>query len=160
MTASTNAENPNAAGVVHAAGAQHEHPMLPIAVDGAKTPERISDTLAYYHFLMAIAPAIGTETVDETSRREGLLQKAGLSVADQAVFASTLGGVRADLEQLAEDRRRANEIDKAEDAAFYQQQEKALVDGARTALDAALSSEGTARLQSYIREHVKAFDQN
>jgi hypothetical protein len=140
---------------VLAAEHQHEpHASLPVAVDGSKTPELIPDTLAYYHFLMATAPA-DDEKPDDVDRRVALLQKVGLGEADKTSFVLTLRGLKSELVALAADRRRADEAGGADATVFFRDQETRRVVDSRAALEGSLSTEGYGLLETYIQTSVK-----
>jgi hypothetical protein len=65
------------------AQAQTGAPMqLPVLVDGSVTPGQIPDSLAYQHFLTAIA-AHPSPTVEEQARQSAQISPTGLSPADR-----------------------------------------------------------------------------
>lgn len=55
------------------AGHEPDATNLPVAIDGAKTPEKIPDRLAYYHFIMAVAEH-AEPSPDELDRRAALFK--------------------------------------------------------------------------------------
>jgi hypothetical protein len=128
---------------------------LPIVVDGSVTPEKISDNLAYYHFILAASPATDTEKADDTESRHALLQQVGLNMLDEAAFGSYLKGVKAELVQIAEAKRQANESGRPEDVTFFRERERELVAAARAGLQQTLSPDGATALDTYVINEVK-----
>lgn len=117
-------------------------------------PEKISMTLAYYHFIMAAAPPAVSETADESLRRTALLTAAGLGPTDVTAFDSSLSAIRGQLELLAESKRQASESDLA-NTTYFKTQEGAVIRSARARLQTSLSEQGAAALDGYVSTHVR-----
>jgi hypothetical protein len=138
--------------------AQHaDHVMrLSVAVNGAETPEQISDQMAYRHLILAVA--LAQNASDEAiSRRDRQLQRAGLSAADRAAFVRALQGLAEQLTVNSEDVKRLSSrpAGAAESLGALRTQRLALLDIARSQVATSLSESGRTRLDSYLREHVK-----
>ena len=147
---------------LHAAeqdSASHSALTLPVAVDGAVTPERISDALAFKHFIMATIPTDVVESAKDVQRREAILTNVGISLADRAAFVVAVKDARAALMAIQVAKQ---QLGATPDAAAAQEsvkqlraQENIIFDDARVALRNALSTEGSELLERYVRERVK-----
>jgi hypothetical protein len=129
---------------------------LPTLVDGSLTPEAIPDRLAYYHFIMATAITCDA-AAKEVDRRESLLREVGFSKRDHDSFIESLQDVRDRLDQVTIARKQwgVDTTPARAALAMLKQQEKKILDGARSKIQMALTGEGLDRLDTHIREHVK-----
>jgi hypothetical protein len=125
---------------------------LPIAVDGAKTPERIPDAMAYAHFLAAIAEPLNASP-ERARRRASMIARIGLTAADSSAIVGALAGVREQVNVIHEARSSTNPPTSNE-LASQTQEERILIE-ARERVYRALSSDGVKRLDRFVREHVK-----
>jgi hypothetical protein len=142
-----------------AAAGQHDGnhtPALPVLVDGAKTPELIPDSLAFQHFIKALAIPDSPSTAQEAVR-EALLSRLTLSDADHRSFVTALSGVRSSLDNMAASMAKwpADSPTARAVQADMRRQEAALMDGVRNQLQTNLSADGWTRFNKYISEHVK-----
>lgn len=147
----------------HRSGASGSTPVppamqLPLTVDGAVTPELISDDLAFHHFLMAIAVA-DNATPDSPAvlRRDTLLARAGLVGTDRQSVANATSGLREELDQIALQQQQIRSSTPNADAValgLKTAQDTALRT-ARERVMAALGSDSMSRLNSHIRLHTK-----
>jgi hypothetical protein len=132
---------------------------MPIAVDGSKTPERIPDYLAYYHFIMAAAERENAPK-DKIERRDSMIERIGLTEIDYVALLSALDGVRHELDQISSERERLA-ASPLRSAFFYTSldqlkvRERGVMDQARTRLSRSLTWDGWHRLDTHVREHVK-----
>lgn len=130
--------------------------MLSVLANGANTPEKVPDHLAYAHFIIAIAEPDSPST-EQTARRAAMLAPVQLSKSDTTSLIAALKGVHMQLDFLSRETQRLS----AERAASQSRldhlrlQRTRVLDGARTRLAAMLSREGCGRLDAYIRTHVK-----
>ena len=127
---------------------------LPLAVDGAKTPERIPDHVAYRHFLMAAAEARDASP-ERLADRDARLARVGLSQRDTRSLVTALKTVREELNAVAAERLALGRAAPAAQAAALKQREDDVMDGARARVRTFLSPEGRQRLERYLREQVK-----
>jgi hypothetical protein len=125
---------------------------LPIAIDGALAPDNISDTLAYRHFIMAVAVA-RNPSIDEIDRRDALLHQVGFSPADYDAFVSCLAGVREALDANA--LKLVASTGPTSEALELRSQNEQLLDSAQASIMKALSPSGKSLLEAFIRTHVK-----
>jgi hypothetical protein len=124
---------------------------LPVLVDGAKTPDLISDDLAYRHFIEAIA--VGDKpSLAEYERRESLLNQTQLSQFDRQALILSLQTLREDLDRVDQDARNAG---MAETSTDFSGQRRTLLENARIRLATALSEDGQNRLAAFVQRHVK-----
>lgn len=129
----------------HTIGGAQSATSLPLLIDGAKTPELISDDLAYRQFIMATA-GTAVATGDELARRNAFLDRVGLSATDREKFVSALASTGRDLDDATWN---------AIDARAKKARRDAVFGKARVDLGNALSPGGSARLLAHVREHVK-----
>ena len=129
---------------------------LPIAVDGAKTPEDIPDALAYQHFIMAATDS-PTTLQKRDDPLEIFLSPIGLSETDQTALVDLLDSVRAQLFELnVQAVGPSHRAELTADAAHSLSLEKLLVvDDTRAAFKRVLSPGGRDQLDHHIRENVK-----
>jgi hypothetical protein len=127
-----------------------------VAVNGTKTPERIPDYLAYWHFIMAAAVRQNASP-EEFARRRALLSRIGFSQRDADSFVAALSNVREELDSLDE----ATTGLAAESANSWHQldnlraQRHQVLDNAKSRLRNALTLDGWLILDAYVRDHVK-----
>jgi hypothetical protein len=130
---------------------------LPLVVDGAKNPEKISDRLAYRHFFLALAiPA--NAPPEAVQRRGAVVGPIGLSHADIAALFVGLSGVSEQLSTIASQRAKltAGPTANASELDALRTQEHAVVDDARARVAGTLTPRGAAWLESYVRTRVKS----
>lgn len=125
----------------------------PIRIDGAATPELISDELAYRHFLAAIAsggPA-------DLERRSPLIMSLGLSPTDQTALLSTVEALQERLSDI-EHRRRVAELDATGDGSLTRLRRERLgsLNRARDEVRARLDPAGAAKLDAHVRDRIKS----
>lgn len=129
-----------------ASHAGHNHgaaTKLSMAVNGAVTPEAITDDLAYEHFLKAMAPSAATNP------REEVLKAAGLLPSDRRAFWREIRSLQADLDVSKQQRESGQPLK------ITQATTARAIGAARARLRTALSLDGQALLEMYIRNHVK-----
>jgi hypothetical protein len=138
--------------------AGHHNPGedLPIAVNGAATPERIPDWMAYRHFISMNALARDAAPAAQTRRDERLV-RAGLSLHDRLALVRALTGKREALDEIAH--RRAQVTQNTPEANAHRRamglEEKRLYDAASQDVLAALSSQGAGQLARHIQDMKK-----
>jgi hypothetical protein len=127
---------------------------LPLTVDGAKTPELVPDSVAYRHFVMALAER---EDAAESrlERRNARLNELGLSTKDRASLLTALRTVRERLDRIAEDRKSIGSSGSSPAMAALRLEHDEVVGGAVDRIKTFLSQLGRARVETYLREHVK-----
>lgn len=148
--------------IMLAAAAQSPSPssphLLTVHVDGSRTPDRIPDDLAYEHFILAVSEHQSPSPI-ESRRREAQLNPIGLSSADHDAFLFALSGVREELDaiQTARDAVSLTPGDSAAEARLKSllTDQKQLIARSRAGLKGAISVDGQAKLDVYIRSHVK-----
>lgn len=133
---------------------------LRLAIDGAKTPELISDDIAYAHFLSVVAiPSSPTRI--ETARRKAILDTLGLAEDDVKVLIASLTGVREQLADVENQRKQlprdgvASVQSLALSATLRTRQETIMRD-ARYRVTANLSADGVQKLADHVRGRVKS----
>ena len=126
---------------------------LPLAIDGAKVPERIPDALAYAHFLSAVAEH-ERASADRLRRRSSMIARVGLSTSDATALVVALTSVREQLDLIHAGRSSAERPTSATLASLQAQEESVLAD-ARERAQRALSPIGLERLDRFVREQVK-----
>lgn len=131
--------------------------MLPVAADGARTPERIPMDLAYRHLIRAIVGPDDDPLPDRVARRRAHLSRIGLSDADEASLLAVLHGVADELDRVQEAQRGAAmaSLSGAPELSSLKVQERELLDTTRARFGSSLSANGIDRLDTYVREHVK-----
>ena len=150
VSSSTARSNPNHDSRAH----QHDgRSALPVAVDGAKTPERIPDGLAYAHFLSAIAEH-EQASPGRLQRRSSMIARVGLSTTDATALVAALTGVRAQLDMIQAGRSSSARPTSTAQASL-QAHEEVVLAHARERAYRALSPAGVVRLDRFVREHVK-----
>lgn len=126
----------------------------PVAVDGSKTPELISDELAYRHFIRAVA--ISNVSASEVARRDGILRKLSLSDSDRASFISVLTDVGVVLGTVEQEKTQMIGPNATEAALVASnEREKNICERARESLGAVLTPEGWSSVDAYVRGSVK-----
>lgn len=141
---------------VETALAQTDVTPAPILINGAESPELISDELAYQHFIKSISNAEMSAT-QVVYPRDAILASMGLSRTDRAALIVALGDVWQQLDTIDKGRQRppSNATNVGPHLADLQRQENAVLDNARVRLRSSLSEEGRDRLDTYIRDDVK-----
>ena len=132
---------------------------LPIAADGAKNPELISDDLAYRHFIMAVAIS-ERATERQIARRNAMLSLIGLENADRLAMLKSVATVRASLDRITESRRRIPVKDMISvsvraSLAALKTEEDGIFRDARNRMAFSLSHDGSQRLDQHIQSRVK-----
>jgi len=129
---------------------------LPVAVDGAKNPERIPDAMAYRHFLRAIAIHV-KPSQDELARQDMLIGRIGLSAGDRDALKSAMESVREQLDAINEERQRVSSGTQPTpwSMAALRVQEQSLLDNSRVLVANSLSVDGAGRLDAHVQQHVK-----
>lgn len=149
-----------ASGVAVASQAQHVHsaPDLPVLVDGAKTPDRIPDELAYAHFLAAVA--VEEDAPEEARKRQAaLLLPLALEASERQTFGRILAGLKLRLNEteagLQEAARDAQDAQAPARIAALLDQRKQVMSAAVAEIRRSLSPEAVERLERHIRSRVK-----
>ncbi len=125
------------------------HLNIPIIADGSKNPEKISDQVAYRHFILQ-ASEPHSPNMQQMDRRFALLSRLKLSQSDQNAALSALDGVREQLDTLNFSSAVSAAEGVARDAAFNR-----ILDAALARLRASLSVDGLARIDTFVQTHVK-----
>jgi hypothetical protein len=129
---------------------------LPVLVDGAITPNQISDALAYRHFFTAIA-AHPFPSQAEVARQSAQLSKLGLSAADRQTLITGLASFRAQLDQIESARAGvAPGAAAPSQLSALENQTNALVATTVQGVRQSLTASGQSSLDAYVRTHVKA----
>jgi hypothetical protein len=132
---------------------------LRVIVDGSKTPDQISDDLAYRHFILAIAEH-QNPSKEEFQRREARLRPIGFSKQERDTCVFALAGVREELDAIDAARNQIAPTFASSDAgvqarlATLKSQEDSIIANARSRLRLSLG-DGQARLDIYVRNRVK-----
>jgi hypothetical protein len=132
---------------------------LPLAIDGAKNPELISDEISYAHFLSVVAIKSLPSPV-ETARRKTILATVGLAEQDSKALITSLTGVREQLADVDNQRKQlprngvASVQSLALSAAIRARQETIMRE-ARFRVNASLTSDGLQRLHDHVQQRVK-----
>lgn len=129
---------------------------LSLAADGALNPERISDDLAYQHFIRAIATS-ANPSPSETARRNAFIERIGLSNVDRNALIRALSPVRAELDDVAKRRQRTavNSRVRRPAVVVFKAEEDAITGRARGRIRGQLSPGGRRLLDAHIQGHVK-----
>ncbi len=129
---------------------------LPTAVDGSKSPDRIPDTLAYRHLIMALAGG-STPSRSEARRRSVLMKHIGVSAGDAKALFAALANTRNQLNDIQRARTGLSAERAAERATLdsLRAQEHGALDAARVRIRESLSAAGSARLQTFIDDYMK-----
>ena len=124
-----------------------------LLIDGSKTPQLISDALAYRHFLSAVAT---TKDAGVTSARrtDAIIRTIGLTAADSQVFIDRLDTLRRSLD-AAQARSVANPHVPGRGSILRRARDAAL-DETAECLEGELSREGRTLLANYVRNTVKS----
>jgi|GEM_PF-2893493 len=144
-----------------AGAAQHAGHLteLPVAVDGAKNPEKIPEDLAAQHFLLAISVPASPSPV-ELKRQEAQLASLGLAPAERAVVKQELARFRQQWDELEVQWERAGRQAQPEE----QSRAVSAISAARRGLAAStisrirglLSVESGEKLERHIQTRVKS----
>lgn len=127
---------------------------LPLAVDGAKNPERIPDYLAFRHFLSVTAVS-ATAPEHERGVRDAALALVQLSAEDRTAYLSAIGTLRDELTSI-EQRRRLAGHDDVRSLNDLRTEQGRLLDGRAARAMASLSTTGAERLRQHINGRVKS----
>ncbi|MGH9241448.1 MAG: hypothetical protein ACRD3G_25655 [Vicinamibacterales bacterium] len=132
---------------------------LPVAVDGAKTPEKIPDDVAYAHFLSVVALK-STPSRVELGRRKAILNSTGLHVSDAERIVTALAGVREQLAEVESQRKQVTHenfasIQSLALSASLRTRQQTILRDARYRVIGTLSSDGVRILQDHIERRVK-----
>jgi hypothetical protein len=122
-------------------------------VDGAQTPELVPDSLAYRHFVQAMAISF-SPTSTELARQMSVFKQLALSSDDRQQFETIMNTVRYDLDDIAEERS-LPATGNAVSAGALQARERRLLDDARSQLQNTLDTDDWARVERYVLEEVK-----
>jgi hypothetical protein len=129
---------------------------LPLVIDGSKTPELISDSIAFGHFARAtLAP---TDSPDEALTRQRLmLAPLQLSDSDRETLLQTIQVVRENLDRIDAQRRvvSASSAEGRASIVRLSDEQAQLFEGARRHLDRTLTPAGSGRLNAHLRGEVK-----
>lgn len=125
---------------------------LPVAIDGAKTPDKISDQLAYRHFIAAVALS-PMASVDEIDRRNDFLSLTDLLPDDISRFVTKIGHVKDQLDTF--ERTRRSEVVSLETLAQVNGQQASLLDEVTADVLQSLTEDGRTKFERFIRERVK-----
>lgn len=117
-------------------------PGTVLAVDGAVNPDAVSDERAYDLFLASMAKTTSDRAFDVA------LQRSGLAATDRLAFRSALGALDSELKTVQARRGRDANAD-------VTQQQRVVLDNARSRVQASLSAAGRVQLDNYIRTEVK-----
>lgn len=120
--------------------------QVALAVDGAETPEAVSDEMAYALFFRALA----APSPHHAARMDGVLASAGLAPADRAAVVAVLGPVTTSLETVARQRQALPAGDPTPRTL-----EREVIAAARDTVDRALSPAARTLLDAYVQTHVK-----
>jgi hypothetical protein len=143
------------AGTMATSARQTQHiESLPIAADGAVTPQSIPDYVAYRHLIAALAvPA--DATTEQVARRATLLAPILLSSADYDTVLSTLGGVSEELDSSTDQQPSFESLTDQPQAINLRERRNLILDATRERLLKALTDDGAARLQRYVDAQIK-----
>jgi len=149
-----------ASGVAVASQAQHVHsaPDLPVLVDGAKTPDRIPDELAYAHFLVAVAVEEDAPEEDR-NRQAALLLPLDLEANERQLLVAILGRLKLKLNETEASLRdaagAAQDPQTSRRVATILEQRKQAIAAAVAEIRRSLSPSVVDRLDRHIQNRVK-----
>ncbi len=145
---------PRQSGVNLAAPGSTTVMSLVVAVDGAKTPDKIPDDIAYRHFIRVTAESEAA-TPQQLARRDAFLRRVGLSPRDSTAYLDALTHVNAQLKTIAQQNSALSPSASPDAIANLRQQERQVLDSALVRIKSSLSPAGIALLETHIRQHVK-----
>ena len=124
---------------------------LPLVVDGSKQPERIPDSIAFQHFLLA-ASVSHDASPEEYSRRAAYLDLVKLTPADRDQFLTVVRDARASLDAIEAERLQWRvELPGAIDALNELRSERERVtDEARKQMQSKLSAAGMDKIGTHL----------
>jgi hypothetical protein len=127
---------------------------LSLTVAGAITPHKISDDLAYQHFIRAIATS---SKPPQMARRSAFLARIGLSRGDKEALIGALNSVRERLDEVADKRRRSavDSVVPRADVALLNAEEDGIVGQARGRIRSRLTPAGRRQLDEHTQGHIK-----
>jgi hypothetical protein len=131
-------------------------PRLSVIVDGAATPEKIPDELAYAHFILAIAEP-DDPSPEQIARRTAALAPVQLSKTDTGSLVAALRGVHKQVDFLAREVTRLSTEDPSSLSRLddLRLRRTRVLGEATTRLAGALSKDAAARLDQYIKSNIK-----
>lgn len=130
---------------------------LPVAIDGAKTPDSVPDRIARIHFVLANAEQDPPSSLDLV-QRSSLQADVGLDDVDTEALGLALRGVRDSLESIRVSRSAwltTSNTSSQQAVRALKLQEDRLLDEAWLRLNASLSADGQDQLANYLRDNVK-----
>lgn len=132
---------------------------LPVAVDGAKTPERIPDEIAYAHFLSVLALTSAPSRA-ELGRRKAILNSTGLDASDAQRIVTALSGVREQLTEVESQRKQIThdnfaDVQSLALSASLRSRQQTILRDARYRVIGTLSADGMSILHEHIQRRVK-----
>jgi hypothetical protein len=127
---------------------------LHVEVDGARTPERVSDYIAYRQFIRAAAQR-DDASAESRERGAAFVRRIGLTPTDAASLTAALKSVRERLDDVSVEKQAVGAAAPASARMALRQREEAVFDGANRRIRAFLSKEGWRRLDQFVREEVK-----
>ncbi len=132
---------------------------IPIAVNGAETPEKIPDDIAYSHFVSVIAIS-SAATPAEVGRRRAILTTARLGQEDAKAIGNALAGVREQLAALDVERKQltretAGSVQSLAAAASIRSRQQTILREARYRVIGTISPDGARLLHEHIERRVK-----
>ena len=137
----------------HQAGAPIQ---LPVIVDGSITPDQIPDSLAYQHFLTAIA-AHPFASAGEQARQAAQLSPLGLSPADRQTLIAGLASFRTQLDGIQSTLASVTPGPAAPAQLMdLRTQASSLVATTLQSIRQSLTADGVNSLDQYVKTHVKA----
>jgi hypothetical protein len=134
--------------------------ILPLVVDGRKTPDQISDEMAYRHFIQWTLVK-ERPSAQEVTMQQHRLTSVGLSRADLQAYLSSIKITQSRLGAIATQRIKwsmAVESAPSETAAALKtlrDDESQIFEDTRQRLRGALTADGSLRLDSFISNRIK-----
>ena len=143
-------------GAVCFAQAQHAgHAVasaLPVMVDGSKSPELISNELAYRHFILSVAEHANPSEM-ELERRASRLRPIGLNEQDKQLLTLALSNLREELDAVNNNRLPAG--GDVTNLTTFLNTERSSLDSARRAIKGKISAQGQVLLDAFVFLNVK-----
>jgi len=134
---------------------QHQHNVTPPnLIDGAVYPDLIPDSVAYRLYLAAVSTGQNpTET--EQRHQHAQLKKTGLADTDQQMFVSILSDFRLKYDALVSEYNTSAKADSTTDVHMLLRKLDDLVQSTRDTISVRLSSQGAAKLHSFVVSEKK-----
>lgn len=123
--------------------------MLPVLVDGSRTPEAVPDNVAERVFVRSLA---------DSDRRETTLMRLQLGPTDRSAFLDALGATPDRIVKIAEQREAlssAKSPEATEARATLKSEEDQLLDAAYLRVMSALTNSGASKVSQYVHIEVK-----